>query len=369
MMKKLFYVSIAFLAGHLFLKAQTVTTFADGFPDDCITTDAAGNIYASGFTTGIIYRFTPEGVMDFFISGLNKPNGIDFDGNGNLYVSDWGDNLIYRFNPDGTEDASITIPLNPSGMIKDFDSNVDMIYTRYTGNSIHRITPLGNITTISSDPALNGPVGLAYNEDGDLFVGNYNNRAIYKVLENGSLQYIATVGSSSNLGFIAYSQGYLWGTVLGEHKIYRINPNGIDEVYLFAGSTAGNQDGDISQATFNAPNGIAFSEDGETMYVTDYNSKNLRIISGITLGNDEFQIKNEVFAIVPNPADEAIEILFSNSSLVRADIKIFDEVGKLVFENPKYEISEKINISSLKRGVYLVKVTTEEGILCKKLIK
>ena len=362
--------TITYLLGHFLLTAQTVSTFSDGFPDDAITLDNNGNIYVSGFTTGAVYRFTPEGIMDFFITGLNDPNGIDFDGNGDLYLCDWGDNLIYRFNSDGTEDASITIPLNPSGMIKAFDSNLDMVYTRYTGNSIHRITPFGEITTISSDPALNGPVGLAYDTLGNLYVGNYNNRVIYRVLENGNLQYIATVGNSSNLGFIAYAQGYLWGTVLGEHKIYRINPNEIDDVVLFAGSTAGNQDGDISVATFNAPNGIAFSDDETTMYITDYNSKNLRIIEGVTLNTNDFEEKKHRKIIIsPNPAKETIEIKFGNSSIQQVDVKIFDELGKLIYENYNHDLSKKIDIAFLKRGVYLVKIITKEGVYSNKVIK
>jgi sugar lactone lactonase YvrE len=368
-MKKLFFISATFLIGQFFLQAQTVTTFADGTPDDAIALDSNGNIYASNFTGDSVFKFTPTGEMSYFITGLDTPNGIDFDLNDNLYLCDWQANLIYRFNPDGTEDASITIPQNPSGMIKEFDSDVDMIYTRYTGNSIHRITPFGDITLISDAPQLDGPVGLAYDGEGNLFVGNYNNRVIYKVLENGDLQYIALVGSSSNLGFIAYSQGYLWGTVLGEHKIYKIDPNGIDDVVLFAGSTQGNEDGDISVARFNAPNGIAFSEDGETMYVTDFNSKNLRVISGLVLGNQDFLEKTNSIYLLPNPAEETFEIRFSNESVLNTEVKIYDNLGKLVFEEMNYQISKQIDISKLQKGIYIVEIRTENEIFSKKLVK
>ncbi|MCB0456417.1 MAG: T9SS type A sorting domain-containing protein, partial [Flavobacteriaceae bacterium] len=141
-------------------------------------------------------------------------------------------------------------------------------------------------------------------------------------------------------------------------------------VVLFAGSSAGNQDGDISEATFNAPNGIAFSDDETTMYVTDYNSKNLRIIEGISLNVNDFESANTMtLAIYPNPATETIEIKISDKSIQQVEIQLFDGLGKLVYENHTHELSKKIDIASLKKGVYIARITAKEGVYLKKIIK
>ena len=360
-------ILLAFVA-----EAQTVTTYTDGTPDDAIAIDANGNIYASNFTGDSVFTFDSNGVGTTFVSGLDTPNGIDFDSNGNLYVCDFNANEFLRYDSNGVLDNSITIPGNPSGMIKAWD-NDDMIYTRYTANTINRVTPGGVFTEVSSDPALNGPVGLAYDNNGQLYVANYNNREVFKVLPNGDLEYIATVGAVGNLGFIAYGQGMLWGTGINDHKVYLIDPDEIDEVSVYAGSTIGGVDGDLSQATFNRPNGILFSEDETTLYITDFGSKNLRIISGVTLSAADNKLKKSEVRLYPNPATNIINIELNSTYSGSATVKVFDALGKtLVFTEMIQNgnrASQEIDVSTWGQGTYFVELITVTGSITKRFIR
>lgn len=371
-MKNLFLFTTAFLIGHLFLNAQTVTTFTEGTPDDAIVLDNDGNIYCSNYTGDTVFKFSPTGEETAFITGLNTPNGLAFNSNQELYVCDGQGNKIYKYDLAGNLLATYLVTGHPSGIVKSFDDD-SMIFTLYLGNLVKRLAPDGTITTVSSSTELSGPVGIVYDENGNLFVGNYNNRKIFKVEENGDLEYIAQLptegGTYPNLGFIAYGQGKLWGTIMSNHKIYSINPNSVDDYTLFAGSTPGNNDGDISVATFNIPNGIYFDEADGTMYITDFGSKNLRIISGITLGNDEFSDAENYLIIAPNPAKNYFEIQFSGKRFTTFELKIYDASGKLVYENSHQEIFHKIDTSSWNNGIYLLEITTKEGTLRKKLLK
>jgi len=371
-MKNLFLFTSAFLFGHLILSAQTVTTFTEGTPDDAIVLDNDGNIYCSNYVGDTVFKLSPTGEATAFITGLNTPNGLAFNSNQELYVCDGQGNKIYKYDLAGNLLATYPVTGHPSGIVKSFDDD-SMIFTLYMGNLIKRLAPDGTITTVSSSSELSGPVGIVYDENGNLFVGNYNNRKIFKVQKNGDLEYIAQLptegGQYPNLGFIAYGQGKLWGTIMGNHKIYSINPNAVDDYTLFAGSTPGNNDGDISVATFNIPNGIYFDEGAGTMYITDFGSKNLRIISGITLGNDEFSEAENNLIIVPNPAKNYFEIQFSGKQFTSFELKVYDTAGKLIYENNHQEISHKIDTSSLKNGTYLLEITTEEGALRKRLLK
>ncbi len=186
-----------------------------------------------------------------------------------------------------------------------------MIYTEYCGGKINSLATDGTITVLSTETELNGPVGLTYNDNGDLFVGNYNDRKIFKVLNDGSLDFIAQLpasGSNPNLGFISFGQGNIFGTIMGEHKIYAVNPNEVDQYSLFAGSDSGNTDGNIDQATFNRPNGILFNDSGDTIYVTDFGTKNLRIISDVVLALNEVTLKFESVILFPNPTKDTLNI-------------------------------------------------------------
>ncbi len=353
------------------LISQTVTTFTFGDPDDAIALDSNGNIYAAGFIDGSIFKFTPDGTGSNFITGLENANGIDFDSSDNLYVNDWNANELLRYLIDGTLDDAITIPGNPSGMLKAID-NDDMIYTRYGANTINRITPDGVITQISDAPELNGPVGLAYDENGNLYVGNYNNREIYRVGTNGGLSYIATVGGSSNLGFIAFAQGRLWGTVLGEHKIYTINHNATDDVTLFAGSMAGSQDGPIAQATFNRPNGIRFNDDETILYVTDFGTKNLRVITEISLGVSSETFNATQIALYPNPSADILQVR-STGLLGSITIQLYSGDGKLLKEFATVESAatciKAIDVSDLASGTYFITIRDSKGAVTKQWIK
>ncbi|MEM7085619.1 MAG: T9SS type A sorting domain-containing protein [Bacteroidota bacterium] len=370
-MKKTTFILLATLL-TLVSSAQTVSTFTDGTPDDAIALDASGNIYASQFTGDAVFTFDSDGMATEFVSGLNTPNGIDFDSNGNLYLSDFSGGELIRYDSAGVLDISITIPGNPSGMIKAFD-NDDMIYTRYAANTINRITPTGVITEVSSDPALNGPVGLAYDDVGVLYVANYNNREIFKVLANGDLEYVATVGAVGNLGFIAYGHGMLWGTGINDHKIYVIDPSGIDEVDIYAGSSAGGVDGDISQATFNRPNGILFSEDETKLYITDFGSKNLRIITGVTLSSRDNRLNESEVQLVPNPAVDLLNIQINTSEIGNATLKVYDVLGKTLFSSELILngnlASSAVDVSAWNSGTYFVEITSQNGTITKRFIR
>lgn len=267
---------------------------------------------------------------------------------------------------------SFAISGNPSGLIKAFD-NDDMIFTNYTASTINRLVPDGTITEISSATELNGPVGLAYDQAGTLYTGNYNDREIYKIESNGDATYIATVGTINNLGFIEYAQGMLWGTVLGEHKIYRINPNDVDDVTLFAGSSVGGVDGDISIATFNRPNGILFNDAEDTMYVTDFGSKNLRIISGILLEVEDFASQTAQLKLYPNPVSDVLNIEAIVSISGMYTLKIMDVLGKTLIytmnETLDLKISEQINVETWARGAYFVKISSGKQSVTKKFVK
>ena len=362
----------ALLLGQLFTTAQTVITFGDGTPDDAIALDTQGNIYCSNYVGDKVFKFTPLGEMTPFITGLNTPNGLAFNSNDELYVCDGQANTIYKYDLDGNQLASYPISGHPSGLVKSFDDD-SMIFTLYSGNKLMHLATDGTITEISSAPELSGPVGIVYDAVGNLFVGNYNNREIYKVLPNGDLEYIAQLptegGTFPNLGFITYGQGKLWGTVMGNDKIYWVNPNEVDEYGLFAGSVQGTMDGDISVATFHTPNGILFDEPNDRILITDFGTRNLRIISGVTLGNDEFQLKDASVAVVPNPIVSSFEIQFKDTISSTFGLRVFDSLGKLVFNAAQLNANSKIDVSSWKNGIYFLEIQTVEGIIQKKIIK
>ena len=75
--------------------------------------------------------------------------------------------------------------------------------------------------------------------------------------------------------------------------------------------------------------------------------------------------------IYPNPTDGQLHIGYEICDNEICDIKIFDVMGKNVFQlsTLNSQLSTQIDISHLPTGVYFVEIKTETGVVTKKIIK
>ncbi len=313
------------------LQAQLVTTILDAATqvDDALFRDPAGNLYGSHYMGSNVYRIAPDGVVSTFVGGLNTPNGIAMNALGQFYVADNNGNRIYQLASDGTPLDTITVT-NPSGVLKAWDSDT-ILFTQYLPNKLGKLAPDGTITILLEGAPLNGPVGLAYTDDGTLYVANYTDRRIHRVV-GGALEYVATVPgpSSGVLGFITAGGATLYGTSWNSHAIYAIEPTYTDSVRLIAGGNGqGNTDGDAATAQFNQPNGILAVAGGDTLYVSDFGSKNIRMITGVLTGVDEPRAL-EPLRILSDPACGSVMVALEGAWEPGSSCTVHDAQGRLV---------------------------------------
>lgn len=73
----------------------------------------------------------------------------------------------------------------------------------------------------------------------------------------------------------------------------------------------------------------------------------------------------EKFSIYPNPAKDNFTIQANNNVAIE-EVKVYDLLGKMIINDKKQNV---INISSLNKGIYLVKIDTNEGNYTSKIIK
>ncbi|WP_445453978.1 peptidoglycan DD-metalloendopeptidase family protein [Flavobacterium sp. 25HG05S-40] len=78
--------------------------------------------------------------------------------------------------------------------------------------------------------------------------------------------------------------------------------------------------------------------------------------------------ENEItkFSITPNPARESFTIDFNDNSVIE-NVSLFDMLGKAVFQSNSSE--KTISIAGLSKGVYSVKIVTQEGSFSSKIVK
>ncbi len=80
--------------------------------------------------------------------------------------------------------------------------------------------------------------------------------------------------------------------------------------------------------------------------------------------------KSEAFTIYPNPATDHLN---TTGSALKAtvSIAIYNHTGQLVYESGNVVNGDdvKVDVSSLKTGIYAVRVTTAEEVLSKIFVK
>ena len=365
----LFFVSIS----RSQLTVSTLENVDSIWIDDEISVGPDGSIFGSRFTDSIIYKRSPSGQISIFASNIVSPNGHDFDSNGNLIVASFYGNKLWKISPNGTASILVNNILNPSGVLKMPGSDT-MIVTRYTANMILKVAPNGTLDTLSIGGILNGPVGLVYDDNDELFVANFNNRRIIHIEPNGSQSTLATLPGTGWLGFMTYFDGHFYGTAYNQHKLYDVRQSDT-LVSLLCGTTMGNADGDIATAQFNRPNGIVMSSTGDSIFVSDYASGNVRVITGFRAdlgGPSFFDQEGVLLHLYPNPANSTVQLEFTIAGSDNLLVHIMTENGKIVQTHNlvgiKGKNSTEIQIDNLTSGSYYVLVEINNIMYSKRFV-
>ncbi len=287
-------------------------SFSDPFG---IAVDRRGNvIVADGGQSNRIRRITVDGKVhtiaganEGFADGnalqaqFNTPSGIAIDNGGNIIIADTSNNRIRKLSSDGTKVSTIAGSGvagfkdgrageaqfdGPIGIAVDKHGNV-FVADAYN-DSIRRITEDGAVSTFAgtglpgfsdgqaSDASFDTPCGVAVDKDGDVFVADTGNHAVRKITAQGEVTTIAggtgdgpqgrEVRFNRPVGIGVTHDGFLFISDEGSGKIVRIAPDGEGRAY--AGSVAGFADGVGGYARLNGPSSIAIDREG-TLYVAD----------------------------------------------------------------------------------------------------
>src|SRR6185369_15350020 len=152
------------------------------------------------------------------ISRLDEPRGIAVDSNGTLYVADYDNHLIRKITSAGvvstfagTADVEGSADgqgaaarfRGPMGIAVD---STGIVYVADTGNrSIRRISADGLVTTVTlTGSALQSPRGIAIDTAGVIYVADYESHSIRAVSRTGAVTTVAgalgTAGTADGTG-------------------------------------------------------------------------------------------------------------------------------------------------------------------------
>lgn len=343
--------------------------YSDSWPTD-LRTDAAGNSYLLGFC--------PNNAK-FGSTTLTNPNGntysyyltkINTDG-----VADWAEAVYFKS------------PVYKYGDFLDLDKNGNI----YIGGHF-RDAILINGTTYT-------PVGIA-----DFFTAKFANNGTFQwiktmpsnisginalsVYDEDVVSICGLAGNESKLGNFAIDRKGSYTSIIATLGVLDPLPNTLfvdftgesaptfsftsntawtvtsDQGWLSVSSTSGNGNGTLS---FTATENTTGEARIATVTITFLNTKSpsitLTIVqeAGTTGITDLQKNKNLVF---PNPASNYLHLNYDDPDAL---ISIYDSKGKMVLN--KQINNNEINISSLRNGIYTIRLATKTGTKNQKFVK
>ncbi len=290
-----------------------------------IVTDSGGNFFVADSQNDAIRKVTTNGIVTTFagqigVSGtadgtgtgahFNAPSGLAFDGGGNLFVADTGNSTIRKITPagavstfagiagssgfaDGAADsAQFSAPLGIA-----MSTNGD-IFVADSGNHCIRRISRGTVSTFAGSPQIwgsadasgtnaqfNGPVGLAFDARGNLFVSDANNDTIRKITVNdvvttfagaagadGAADGVAAAARFRSPAELVFDQkGNLFVADSFNQTIREISTNGIVCTVSGAAGISSTNDGVNGAGRFYNPYGLAVGADGSLVVADTYN--------------------------------------------------------------------------------------------------
>lgn len=260
---------------------EQVRTFANSGvrEGDGISVSADGDIYVSGgLDNGSIIKIDKSGETSIFTTGFASANGSDFDSLGNLFVADYTGNRVYKVTPEGVNTVFASNLNGPAGVFVDQSDNVivGVFGANFSGDAsqVLTITPQGEVSVLASGGGLRDVIGVVGDENGDIYAGNWSTGQVFRV-SDGNVVLLGDL--DANLNQIDYSRGYIYVATSG--RVSRVSTDGQVAETFVGSSTQAEIDGPVSNAEFAEPNAITASDNGNTLYVYDKSTGNVRSIT------------------------------------------------------------------------------------------
>jgi streptogramin lyase len=334
--------------------------FSDPFG---VAVDSSGNvIIADGGASNRIRRITVQGNVETiagsdegFADGnareaqFNTPSGIAIDKDDNLIIADTSNHRIRKLDKKGEvttiagagavgfQDGAANEALfdAPVGLAIDEQGNIFVADTY--NDRIRKISTDGQVTTVAgtgvagyldgqaSEAMFDTPCAIAVDQQGNLFVADTGNNAIRKITPQGEVMTFAgnqedgqsrEARLSQPVSVAVTHDGFLFVANQNNGRIQFITPEG--EVKPFAGFASGYADGLGEEARFNGASGIAVDAEGN-LYVADASNYLIRKISPVTQTSlAETHVKPDEIFIQPIDANDANSKVKTSTQIVPA---------------------------------------------------
>lgn len=297
---------------------STVTTAVDAIG---LTVDNNGNLYMAG--DGFVGKMAAGASTVTPVGGSAGVKGFSGDGGpalgaqfsnllsivadnlGDLFIGDGSNDRVRRISASGIVTTiagngqfyytgegvpAAASPVQGGGNLA-IDKAGNIYFSDTLGSRVRKVTK-GVINTVAGTgiagfsgdggPALqaelNDPRNLAIDSAGNLYIADYLNNRVRRVAMDGTISTYADLPGHVR-GLVFDAAGNLYAAVETNSTVYRIDAAGKQTVFAGTGSAGYSGDGGpASQATLNAPAGLAIDAQGD-IYIADAGNGSVRVVN------------------------------------------------------------------------------------------
>jgi sugar lactone lactonase YvrE len=227
-----------------------------------VAVDSAGNVYVTEWLQNQIRQITPAGKVSTvaILQDADFLSGLAVDPNGNIYAADFFNHTIWQVDPAGKS----TILAGTTELA-------------------------GSADGVGADATFNYPCALALDPSGNLYVTDFADHTIRKVTPEGRVTTLAGLPGSAGSADGVGNQARFWGPMglavdrtgnvyvadTFNNTIRKVTPAGVVTTLGGRAGQVGTEDGTGSAARFDSPTDVAVDAVG-VLYVADYYFSTLR---------------------------------------------------------------------------------------------